>query len=235
VDAVLRQLARSLAETGGVAPTVDEVVAHALLVVPCDWAVAAVTDQAAARPPRFYATSDPGLLEVVTQIAVAAPSSPGREALGERSVVHVPDLANETRFGSYPGEMVARTPVRSVVSLVLQLGEEVLGVLTLYASRPHAFDQGALSRAGLLADYAAIAIETALAQDLAGNLQVALGNSRVIGMAMGVLIERHRLTPEEAFDRLRTISQATNRKLADVAEELTRTGELPSAPRSSPA
>jgi GAF domain-containing protein len=226
---VLHQVARALAESDGVGPTVDEVVAHALLLVPCDWAVAAVTQQVGDRPPRFYATSDPELLDLVASIAMAAPSSPGREALTERTVVHVPDLGDEPRFGSYPGEMLARTPIRSVLSLVLQLSDEVLGVLTLYGSRPHAFDESAVARARQLADYAAIAIDAGLVHDHAGNLQAALRSSRVIGMAMGVLLERHRLSPEQAFERLRALSQDSNRKLADIAEELTRTGEVPSA------
>lgn len=227
-DEAIGHLARALAESDGVGPTIDQVVAHALVAVPCQWAVAAVTDPSDGRPPRFYSTSDPSLLEVVTQISVAATSSPGRQALLEKSIVHVPDLACETRFGSYPAEMLARTPIRSALALVLQLGDEELGVLTLYGSTAHAFDEAARARAALLADFAAIAIETGLARDLAGHLQVALGSSRVIGMAMGVLVERHRLTPEQAFDVLRTTSQNTNRKLADVASELALTGELPS-------
>jgi AmiR/NasT family two-component response regulator len=38
-------------------------------------------------------------------------------------------------------------------------------------------------------------------------------------------MERHRITEEEAFDRLRTASQRMNRKLRDLAEELARTGD----------
>src|SRR5690242_2650983 len=53
-DGVLGRLARFLVETDGVAPTVDEAVAHALTAVPCDWAVGAVTYPAAGRSPRFY-------------------------------------------------------------------------------------------------------------------------------------------------------------------------------------
>lgn len=166
---------------------------------------------------------------MVRQISVAAPSSPGRRALLEESIVHVPDVAHESRFGSYSAEMLARTPIRSVLALVLHVSDEVLGVLTLYSSTPNAFDEAARARAALLADLAAIAIDTGLTRNLAENLQVALGSSRTIGTAMGVLVERHRLTPEQAFEVLRSTSQNTNRKLADVASELARTGELPCA------
>ncbi|WP_374969231.1 ANTAR domain-containing protein [Terrabacter sp. BE26] len=229
-EELLGRLARFLVETDGIAPTVDEAVAHALTAVPCDWAVVAVTHHGAERAPRFYTASDRQLLEVVTEIAVAAPSSPGRLALMEGGVVHVPDLAAESRFGSYPQQMVTRTPVRSVLSSALQLRQEVLGVMTLYSAEADTFDAEARARASLVADYTAIAVEGAMVEERADNLEAALGNSRAIGTAIGVLVERHRITPAQAFEMLRSASQHTNRKLAVVAEELVRTGVLPTEP-----
>jgi AmiR/NasT family two-component response regulator len=55
-------------------------------------------------------------------------------------------------------------------------------------------------------------------------LQRGLVSSRQIGMAMGILMERHRLTPEQAFDHLRDLSQRRNVKLRDIAEQLIYTG-----------
>jgi AmiR/NasT family two-component response regulator len=45
-----------------------------------------------------------------------------------------------------------------------------------------------------------------------------LVSNRRIGMAMGILIERHRFTEEQAFDQLRDLSQRGNIKLRDVAQ-----------------
>ncbi len=58
----------------------------------------------------------------------------------------------------------------------------------------------------------------------AEELQRALVTSRQIGMAMGILMERHRLTAEQAFDHLRDVSQRRNVKLRNVAEQLIYTG-----------
>ncbi|NEK96377.1 ANTAR domain-containing protein [Modestobacter muralis] len=44
-------------------------------------------------------------------------------------------------------------------------------------------------------------------------------------MAMGILMERHRITEEQAFDRLRVLSQRRNVKLRDVAERVIYTGD----------
>lgn len=41
------------------------------------------------------------------------------------------------------------------------------------------------------------------------GLQTALGHRGTIGQALGVLMERHRIKPEEAFDMLRETSQGS--------------------------
>jgi AmiR/NasT family two-component response regulator len=59
----------------------------------------------------------------------------------------------------------------------------------------------------------------------AEHLQRALVSNRQIGMAMGILMERYKLTQEQAFDRLRDLSQRSNVKLRDVAEQVICTGD----------
>lgn len=65
----------------------------------------------------------------------------------------------------------------------------------------------------------------------AEHLQVALGTNRRIGMAMGILMERHRITEEQAFDRLRMHSQRGNTKLRELADRIVHTGDEPSPQR----
>jgi DNA-binding response OmpR family regulator len=61
----------------------------------------------------------------------------------------------------------------------------------------------------------------------ANNLEVAVATNRRIGMAVGVLMAREKVTSETAFQRLRQQSNRTNRKLRDVADEVVLTGDLP--------
>ncbi len=71
-------------------------------------------------------------------------------------------------------------------------------------------------------------LETALARarDLAGmreseeRLVVALQNSREISTAIGRLMERHGLSAEQAFERLRGEARASRRKVLEVAREM---------------
>jgi AmiR/NasT family two-component response regulator len=59
------------------------------------------------------------------------------------------------------------------------------------------------------------------------QLHLALASRDVIGQAKGILMERYRITGDEAFHRLRLASQNANRKLAALAEELALTGQWP--------
>ena len=45
--------------------------------------------------------------------------------------------------------------------------------------------------------------------------------------AKGILLERHKITDDEAFVILTHASQRTNTQLRDVAAELVRTGTMP--------
>jgi AmiR/NasT family two-component response regulator len=66
--------------------------------------------------------------------------------------------------------------------------------------------------------------EEALDREKIANLEIALVNARRIWAAMGILIERRKISDEDAFDLLRMASQRTHRKLRDVAEDLIFTG-----------
>jgi AmiR/NasT family two-component response regulator len=49
-------------------------------------------------------------------------------------------------------------------------------------------------------------------------------NRDLIGQAKGILMERFKVTSDQAFAVLAKVSQDTNRKVSAVAEDLARTG-----------
>ncbi len=65
------------------------------------------------------------------------------------------------------------------------------------------------------------------------QLTQAVEHRTVIGMALGMLMERFGLDHDGAFARLRQCSQDENRKLYDIAVELISTRQLPEATRRS--
>jgi hypothetical protein len=111
----------------------------------------------------------------------------------------------------------------SVLLLPLPAGGGDLGVLTMYAHASNAFTEESDLIGRLYAGYAAMAI-AALRERV--QLNEAVRSRDLIGQAKGILMERYTISDERAFLTLRRISQDTNRKLHDIADELVRTRTL---------
>ena len=126
------------------------------------------------------------------------------------------------RFGPRAG----RLGVHSVLSLPLISADQVVGAMSVYAHAKDAFDSRAEHLGQLYAVPAAIAVQNAqvLAQTqrLAGRLQSVLTNRAVIDQAIGILMSRSGESQDEAFSRLRLLSQREHVKVAVVAEGIVR-------------
>ena len=120
------------------------------------------------------------------------------------------------------GRRVLRLGVHSVLSLPLATPAGVLGAMNVYAHERDAFTERAVELGELFAVPAAVSVQNAQAlaqaKRLTAQLQVALTNRAVIDQALGIIMSRTGATAEEAFDRLRIISQKENRKLSAVAD-----------------
>jgi hypothetical protein len=112
------------------------------------------------------------------------------------------------------------------------------GSLNIYALTPNAFDQAAQEIGAILAAHASLAAraigERVTLEDLDHHLEQALLSRDVIGQAKGILMERLKVTPDEAFNILRSSAQRLNLKLREVARELAETGAMhPERPRAA--
>jgi GAF domain-containing protein len=154
---------------------------------------------------------------------------PCLHAAGTGEPVEISDTRTEARWADYMQVAVERG-CRSSLSLPLGSPERMTAGLNIYAREPDAFDEDARDSAKRLARFAGIAVANMhayqSARELADSLQVALESRAVIDQAKGVLIERYKLTADQAFELLAQSSMATNRKLRDVADQLVATGEL---------
>lgn len=147
---------------------------------------------------------------------------PCLDAAFEHETVRVDDFATEPRWPEL-GRRASAAGVRSALCLQLFVEGGDLGALNLTSRAPAAFGDESEQVALLLSSHAAVAVSDAL--QLQGTTR-ALANRDVIGQAKGILMERFKITPQQAFDQLTQVSQQSNRKLVDVAEHLTTTGHL---------
>ncbi|GAA2096680.1 GAF and ANTAR domain-containing protein [Microlunatus panaciterrae] len=122
------------------------------------------------------------------------------------------------------GSKVARLGVHSVVSLPLITPGAVVGAMNVYAHAKHVFDNRAVELGELFAAPAAIAVENAQvlvqAQRLAAQLQAALGTRGVVDRAIGIMMSRTGATPDEALNKLRSLSQTEHVKLPVMAQRI---------------
>ena len=146
-------------------------------------------------------------------------------------VTEIRDTRADDRWPDYTPRAVEHGNLSSLsIPLAIDPDAQVTGALNIYARRPDAFDEASRSVATRFAPYAAVAAGNLYAyqsaRDMADNLQTALESRAVIDQAKGILMERYKLTPDQAFQLLARVSMTTNRKLRDIADHLVLTGEL---------
>lgn len=137
--------------------------------------------------------------------------------------IKVDSLGGDQRWPRF-GSTVARMNVHSSLSLPLITPEGTVGSMNIYARAKSAFDEQAVLLGEAFAVPAAVAAQNAqvLAQTrrLATKLQQALSSRAVIDQAIGILMSRSGGGADEAFARLRTMSQTQHQKLSDVAKSV---------------
>ena len=144
-------------------------------------------------------------------------------------LTEIADAQSETRWADYCRRAAERGALGSL-SVPLPVSEQIAGALNIYVREANAFDDVSRSAATKFAPYAAVAIANMHAYDnarnMADNLELPLENRAVIDQAKGILMERYKLTADQAFQLLAQASMKTNRKLRVVAENLVETGEF---------
>jgi hypothetical protein len=99
-----------------------------------------------------------------------------------------------------------------------------LGALNLFGTRPDVFDEWAIDLGEVFAATCAAVLASAISQE---GARAALESRDVIGQAKGILMARHKLSAEGAFDLLRRTSQSRHVKLRDLAQQVAEMGALP--------
>ena len=126
-------------------------------------------------------------------------SGPCIDASREQVSLHVEDFSDDQRWPDFAAAAV-KLRICSMLCVPLWVDDRRLGSLSLYARSTAAFDDSARRLADLYATHGAIAL---LEAQRADQLQRAVASRDVIGQAKGILMERHRITSDQAFTLLR--------------------------------
>ena len=181
---------------------------------------------------RTAASSDP-LVVAVDGLQRSLDQGPCLSSLAAGTPLYAADLHDDVRWPAF-GPAAVALGVRSALAVPLSRTGGA-GALNLYGRYPAAFGVVDRARAQLLAGLAALAVSAARSEEdarrRASNFREALASREIIGQAQGILMERERITGDEAFDVLRRASQHLNIKLREVAQTLVETGERPATGR----
>jgi GAF domain-containing protein len=212
-------LAVELHDAIGVEETVDAVVQFALQALSCTYAGVALTARGAR--PEVAAVTDPVVAEVY-QLQLGTQRGPLVTAMRERRPVLIRDTLADDRWPEWAAK-VAALGVRSVLDVPLATSRTV-GVLGLYSPEPDAFAPDDEAVAHILARHASVALASARHE---ATMAQANDARKLVGQAMGILMERFDIDGDRAFAVLKRYSQDTNTKLRDVAQQLIDTRKLP--------
>lgn len=165
-------------------------------------------------PVLMLAPTDPRVLEA-DRLQHELSEGPCQDAMGTLRAVRSVDLAQDPRWPLY-GPKVAASGIAAQTTLPLPESGTARACLNLYSLATGACG-GSPVVTNMFATHAAVALGYCLQMH---DLAEALERRKVIGQAIGIVMERYRIGEEAAFAFLTRASQTANVKLRCVAEQI---------------
>lgn len=212
----LAEVARELADADDVSATLQRIVELAVETIEgCDHAGISLT---VGQETTTSAQSDevPGRID---RIPIHLDEGSFRDAVRDHELFASGDLMAEERWQRFFAEVVASTPVRSILAVRLFVDGDTLGTLNLYAGSVDAFDDEDREVATVFAAHAAIALQAAQREDRLS--EEAVGDDvDVIARAKGLVMGERAVDEQTAQDALNSAADSTDRTVREVADEL---------------
>lgn len=156
---------------------------------------------------------------------------PGVEAARSNEVIALSDL-NESRH-RWPAfaEEADAVGMRAVAAVPLHTEGGTVGAIDLYCDQPHEWTTTELGSAQVLADlasaYVVSADQIAAHRSTVVQLQRALDSRIIVEQAKGVLANAYEMSPEQAFQLVRSHARAHRATLKEVADAVVNLGLRP--------
>ncbi|MGH3677945.1 MAG: GAF and ANTAR domain-containing protein [Mycobacterium sp.] len=138
-------------------------------------------------------------------------------AAWDEKTIHVANIETDGRFPLYAQDVLAQTPIRSVMAFQLFVAGETMGALNVYAGTPNTFGPETRDIGLVFAAHSSVAWNAARRDE---QFKKALASRDLIGQAKGMVMERYGIDAIQAFDLLRKLSQDSNVPLIQVATDV---------------
>ncbi|MGC4896781.1 GAF and ANTAR domain-containing protein [Micromonospora sp. DT31] len=158
------------------------------------------------------------------------PDTPAMTAIRRREMIIAGGLDGEDRWPAWSARARA-LGVHGVISTPVDVDEQVIGAINLYADTPRALTPRHQLTAMLLAEHAGLLLAAARDRereaDRAGRIDDKLLAEGVVGQAVGVIMTQRGCPAPEALAVLRSAASSLDIPLREVAERLVLTVSRP--------
>ncbi|HEX2180441.1 MAG TPA: ANTAR domain-containing protein [Actinomycetota bacterium] len=175
-------------------------------------------------------SSNAATADAVDGVQYEMGTGPCLQAIRDGETQVVSSMLKESRWPEITNRALY-AGVQSVIAYPLKSKDGCFGALNFYSSKEEAFADDAIALGSRFAARAAARLLDATryeaASELASQLRQALESRAEIDQAKGILMERHKISADEAFERLKLISQRSSIKVRDVARMIVAEGVEP--------
>jgi GAF domain-containing protein len=123
-------------------------------------------------------------------------------------------------------ELARKEGLVSLLSVPLIVKDKAIGVINCYTSYSHEFSETERAVLTTVANQAAICIENTELMVKTKVIQEELESRKLVEKAKGMLMNRHGLSEEEAFRRIRKASMDNRKTMRQVAEAILLTEKM---------
>ena len=134
------------------------------------------------------------------------------------------DVLKEPRYKEK--ELARKERLGSMLSVPLIVKDKVIGVINVYTSHPHEFTETERDILTVVANQAAICIESTELMVKTKVIQEELEVRKLVERAKGVLMKRQGLSEDEAFKRMRKASMDSRKTMREIAEAILLTEKM---------
>ncbi|MCF6525239.1 GAF and ANTAR domain-containing protein [Streptomyces sp. JJ36] len=221
----MAEMARVLLVQESVQDTLDQIARHAVVLVPgCEYA-GVLTVEGRRKVRTLSATDD--LVRRSDAAQEEAGEGPCFDAARRpHQIYRIDDMTSRVRRWPRYAPHARELGIGSMMGFLLFTEDDNLGALDLYSTKPQQFTDQSEQTAWILASHAAVAFSSARSH---AQLATALESRHDIGEALGIIMERYKVSEDEAFAVLKKSSQDHNVKLREIARRVSETGRIPGA------
>lgn len=123
-------------------------------------------------------------------------------------------------------ELAAKEGLTSMLAMPMMFKDKVIGVVSVYTKKPHAFKDQEINVLQLIANQAAVAVENTKLMDEALKAKEALETRKLIERAKGILMKMNHLSEDAAYRLIHKKAMDTCKSMKEIAESVILLADL---------